>query len=188
MNVTGFRVIAWGLLLVVLDFNINGFDLLPDWLGYIIIISGCHQLSNQLSYSQFRHANLAAYALLFIYIVNILMLFSATSDSTIGLIDGIMSVMMIVFMYYICDGLFHFAQSIQESEFSQAVRRNWLFYFIANLIALISQPLLLLNSSFSIIMVVLIITVVLSTLFIIFKLFKAAKFHLPPTPTDHSSL
>jgi len=36
-----FRMILWGLLLVVLDFKINQSDVLPDSLGYILMAIGC---------------------------------------------------------------------------------------------------------------------------------------------------
>jgi hypothetical protein len=36
----GFRRIFWGLFLVVLDFRINGFDILPDFLGFVLIAMG----------------------------------------------------------------------------------------------------------------------------------------------------
>jgi len=42
MNSTerGFRRIFWGLLLVVIDFRLNGFDILPDFIGFAIIAAG----------------------------------------------------------------------------------------------------------------------------------------------------
>ncbi len=36
----GFRRIFWGLFLVILDFRINGFDILPDFLGFALIAMG----------------------------------------------------------------------------------------------------------------------------------------------------
>lgn len=40
-----FSQLFWGLLLVLLDFSINGFDILPDGLGYLIVAAGCSGLS-----------------------------------------------------------------------------------------------------------------------------------------------
>lgn len=39
-----FGQIYWGLVLALFDFQINGFDLLPDWLGYILVALGCRGL------------------------------------------------------------------------------------------------------------------------------------------------
>lgn len=38
---TNLPQIFWGLLIVILDLSINGFDLLPDGLGYLIVAVGC---------------------------------------------------------------------------------------------------------------------------------------------------
>ena len=40
-----FSQLFWGLLLVILDFSINGFDLLVDGVGYLIVAAGCRGLS-----------------------------------------------------------------------------------------------------------------------------------------------
>lgn len=47
-----FGFIFWGLILVVLDFKINGFDLLPDAIGYVLVGIGAatlHWLSPKFS-------------------------------------------------------------------------------------------------------------------------------------------
>jgi hypothetical protein len=44
---THFTQLFWGLLLVILDFfMINGFDLLADGVGYLIVAAGCRGLSS----------------------------------------------------------------------------------------------------------------------------------------------
>ncbi len=40
-----FSQLFWGLLVVIFDFSINGFDLLPDGVGYLIVAAGCRGLS-----------------------------------------------------------------------------------------------------------------------------------------------
>ena len=42
---THFAQVFWGLLLVILDVSINGFDLLVDGIGYLIAATGCGGLS-----------------------------------------------------------------------------------------------------------------------------------------------
>jgi hypothetical protein len=51
---TYFGSIFWGLLLVFLDFSINGFDLLPDVLGYGLVAGGAGGLAKH--YDSFRTA------------------------------------------------------------------------------------------------------------------------------------
>lgn len=42
---TYFSQLFWGLLVVILDFSINKFDLLADGVGYLIVAAGCRGLS-----------------------------------------------------------------------------------------------------------------------------------------------
>jgi hypothetical protein len=41
-----FGKVFWGLLLVVLNLKIEGIDLLPDFIGYILVAVGCRGLEN----------------------------------------------------------------------------------------------------------------------------------------------
>ena len=36
--------IFWGYIFSLVDFNINSFDLLPDFIGYLLIFIGVHNL------------------------------------------------------------------------------------------------------------------------------------------------
>lgn len=36
MNESGFHKLYWGFLFILIDFRINGFDILPNVIGYII--------------------------------------------------------------------------------------------------------------------------------------------------------
>lgn len=40
----GFSKLFWGFLIILLDFRIQGFDILPDIIGYLMIYSGLTQL------------------------------------------------------------------------------------------------------------------------------------------------
>lgn len=51
----GLGQIFWGLLITVLDLNINGVDILPDFVGYMIAAMGCTALT-----AASRHFSLAA--------------------------------------------------------------------------------------------------------------------------------
>ncbi|EDL59553.1 hypothetical protein [Gimesia maris] len=43
---TRLRQIFWGLLIVILDISFNGFDLLPDGIGYLLMAAGCYGLAS----------------------------------------------------------------------------------------------------------------------------------------------
>ena len=41
------RLMFWGLLLWGFDFSLNGLNLLPDWLGYLLQAKGCRRADSQ---------------------------------------------------------------------------------------------------------------------------------------------
>ena len=68
---THIRCIFWGLLLVILDFNINQFDLLPDFIGYILVAVGSHGLV--VASRHFIVARNSCWALVVLSLVELLM-------------------------------------------------------------------------------------------------------------------
>lgn len=64
---TRFGQIFWGLLLVILDFNINRIDILPDFVGYILIAVGCRGLSS--ASRHFATASMMSWVLLGVTVV-----------------------------------------------------------------------------------------------------------------------
>lgn len=54
MNNGGFKKLFWGVFFIMLSFRIQGFDILPDVLGYIFLASGFSALSSSSDY--FRSA------------------------------------------------------------------------------------------------------------------------------------
>ena len=64
---TYFAQLFWGLLLVILDFSINGFPLLPDGLGYFIVAGGCRGLIS--TSSRFSSARTLCFILALLWLI-----------------------------------------------------------------------------------------------------------------------
>jgi hypothetical protein len=47
MNHSGFRQLYWGFLFVMVDFRIQGFDVLPDVIGYMLFAAGLGALASE---------------------------------------------------------------------------------------------------------------------------------------------
>lgn len=69
LDLNGLNNIFWGFILIFLDFNINNFDILPDFLGFIIILVGISKLASLSIY--FVKAKLFAVISLILSIVNL---------------------------------------------------------------------------------------------------------------------
>ena len=64
-----YSMLFWGLLLVILDFSINGFDLLPDGIGYLLVAAGCSGLATMSR--QFTTAQTLSYVLAVLWLIGI---------------------------------------------------------------------------------------------------------------------
>lgn len=62
-----FSQLFWGLLLVILDFTINGFDIFPDIVGYLVIAAGCNGLAD--TSHRFSTARAMAFSLAILWLV-----------------------------------------------------------------------------------------------------------------------
>ncbi|MBD2869254.1 hypothetical protein [Paenibacillus arenilitoris] len=65
------RRLGWGLVLPMIDIHIIIVDLLPDFIGYAMIVSALHRLSSE--HSAFRKAKAAAIALLLLSLPQLLL-------------------------------------------------------------------------------------------------------------------
>lgn len=50
MKSTGFRKFYWGFIFIMLSFRIGGFDILPDFVGYVLFAFGFSELSSKSNY------------------------------------------------------------------------------------------------------------------------------------------
>ena len=68
-DVEGLRLVFWGLILTVINIRIMGFDIVPDIIGYIMVVIGLGQIEHY--EASFADAKKAAYVLAVLSIVNI---------------------------------------------------------------------------------------------------------------------
>ncbi|UFJ40184.1 hypothetical protein LOK74_19425 [Brevibacillus humidisoli] len=146
---TGLAKVFWGLLLVFFDFRIEGFDVLPDVAGFIVVYLGFSQLSAH--HSSFHKAKIASLPLL---VLSILDLFSFRfqfeiglsipneSGDAIGLIVGLAAAALYLYMvYHLCKGIEHMAQRAGFVELQQKANRRWQYYLWANIVILLCSIL-----------------------------------------------
>ena len=104
-----FSHLFWGLLLVILDFSINGFDLLVDGVGYLIVAAGCRGLS-PLS-TKFATARSLCFSLAVLWLLG----FAVHGDLAVayGLITMVVNCAMI---WQLLGGVAEFSMSRQRQD------------------------------------------------------------------------
>jgi len=130
----GFRKIFIGLLFMF-DFRINGFDVLPDFIGYIFIFSGLAllvDLNHRFETAKNLVLPLIFLSLFDIYQVNI-PIDSFSMDpktflfSLIGIISAIINILMI---YNLCIGIEERAIELANDDLARLARSRWTLYLI----------------------------------------------------------
>lgn len=138
--------IFWGLIFVLVDFNIVFFDLLPDTIGYLIVVSGLSQLQPHSSY--FSKAKvfgilLALSSLVIVFINPPIPLGEFTiSNITIYslLAQSTFSILHLFLVIYVIQGLIEMAEKEEFFLLQESAKKGLLIYIIGTLAALAAMP------------------------------------------------
>ncbi|MGD8191428.1 hypothetical protein ACQCN2_15715 [Brevibacillus ginsengisoli] len=130
---TGLSKVFWGILLVFLDFRFNGFDVLPDLIGFILMLIGFSQLSTL--NIRFNNAKIATIPLLFF---SILELFHVQTDiplSTTEPLSGVAvllslcgTVLNLYVIFNLCKGIEELALQSGKMELADMANTRWRYY------------------------------------------------------------
>ncbi len=118
---THFTKLFWGLLIVILDFSINGFDLIADGVGYLVIAAGCRRLSS-LS-GRFAIARTLCFVLAVLWLVG----FVVRGDIAVvyGLVTTLVNCTMV---WQLLGGIGEFALSRQRQDLAELASNRRVAY------------------------------------------------------------
>lgn len=142
-----FRQLGWGLVFNLLDFYIIGFDILPDFIGYIMITLALHDLSRK--HASFVKAKWVAFVLIIASLpqvvqgtrINLLNLQDAPLHLNFLSMGHIMLHTLLV--YWIFEGLIAVAWAHELRELRHVVAIRRAFYLVVNVGLIIFLPFLL---------------------------------------------
>lgn len=141
----GYNKLFKGLIVVLIDIRLNNFNICPDILGYIIIVSALGILENQ--HSAYGKAKSFAIALIFfsipdIYQANNILDGIGVSNYNIlfMIISTIAGIMELVLIYYISEGIINIAKDRGLNELAEKADERWKGILVIEAIILISTP------------------------------------------------
>ncbi|HHY82823.1 MAG TPA: hypothetical protein GX505_09120 [Clostridiales bacterium] len=125
-----FRNFYWGFLFVMIDFRINGFDILPDLIGYAFFVAGLNLLLERNNhFSQARTFNII------MLILSIFSIYERPAENTggfnihidfIGLLTGIAALIFsLLAMYHLFMGIKQLAEEYDASDISAESEQRW---------------------------------------------------------------
>jgi len=136
MNQKGFTQLYWGFLFIMLDFRIQGFDILPDIVGYIFFALGFSILAaNSEYFSKASKLNIPMIILSVFTIyekptqgsgINI----NFSNSGTLGTLIGIISLILeLLIIYYLFIGIKEMSENVHRDIYEEADRR-WRQYLM----------------------------------------------------------
>lgn len=128
--------IFWGLLVVILDFNINQFDILPDFIGYILIAVGSNGLVS--ASRHFATARNSCWALMALSLIELII--KGDIEAVLGIIHLALNCTM---MWFLLGGFMGIAVSYNRQDLAEKASNRRIVYVslmcIASLLGFIAH-------------------------------------------------
>lgn len=145
---TGFNKIFWGIILVLLDIRIQGFDILPDFIGYWIIYKGLKELVYLNSYFEKALKYVLPLALISVFdFYQIQILIEQNSfnplETIFSILGIIITILNLLMFYNICTGISHAAQQRENPELAQKATSRWMLYLYTQIAGIVLTLLFL---------------------------------------------
>ena len=128
----GFQRLFWGLLFVF-DFRVQGFDMLPDTVGYILLAEGCRLLSE--ATARFLEARKLFIVLAVLAIPDFFPLQPGNSAGLYFVYSLATVALMLYALYVLISAIKAFAISRGDVELAVTAERRWLLFAVATVIA-----------------------------------------------------
>lgn len=183
MYSTGYNKLFEGMLFITFNFNIGPINILPDFVGYMIIYSGLTVLQPQSE--MYEKAKVSAIALIMITLKDIISLnginFWQNLNSftyIIIILDFIGGILNLYLIYIICKGIISLAEERGLIDLSESAKIRFKVYFVVTVIAIVYSPFsLVISLNISKYMLFVYIVGIIAALFII-ELFNKCKIEL----------
>lgn len=137
---TAFAQLFWGFLFTLADFRVNGFDILPDVVGFLLISLACNSLRRM--NTRFSTAYPIAVILLVVSVIDLLRIGGVRLDA-LGMGDAPGSVIVgsalvglalfvldLVMVYQICSGIREMAATRSLHELASEAQSRWVMYVV----------------------------------------------------------
>jgi len=128
-----------GMIFILIDIDFGSFDVIPDFIGYLLIASAAIQLYRKTKDVSFRNVN---YIAVFLMIVNLVNIFMPNNSRGAGLqMNSISFVMTVVTMlstihlyYYLYNGMLRIVESFRDVKFNNKLLSDRNIYVYVNLV------------------------------------------------------
>lgn len=176
MNENGFNKLYWGFLFVMIDFRINGFDILPDIIGYIFFAAGFSILAvNSIYFVTARNFNIP------MIILSVFSIYEKPAQGggiqlgPLGLFGVLLAIASLVLgllvVYNLFMGIKDMAERQEKTDIYEEADKRWHQYLLLQLAAIFLFILIFIPALALVFIIVLLITSIVIT-YLIMKFMK----------------
>lgn len=136
MNHRGFRFLFWGFIFVLVDVRIQGFDVLPDIVGYILFAIGLGLLETE--NRAFAVAKVLSYPLILLSVFSIVQFqvpmnggfhVNTMGFGSLSLLHSVITTVLdLMMVYHICKGIGDMATHAGCADLAEKAHRRWIQY------------------------------------------------------------
>lgn len=185
MYAKGYKLLFWGMIFLTFNINVGFINILPDFLGYILIYSGLNILSSQ--HKLFIKGKIPALILILLTIKDVL--YDPSSNILAGnnyntelitiIILTIVTIIKLYLIYILCRGIYELCKEYGLDELMDRTALSWKIYLIAALIYLAYAPFSInLNYKIRTIMLIIIAIMQIITYINVARVFSRGKIEL----------
>lgn len=135
-----FKKIFWGLLFLLINFRIQGIDIVPDFIGYIFIYMGLRDLAEH--DQNFYEGKKFALPLIILSIFSIYKPQNPSYQINFNVFSFILGIAILILnlktIYHICMGISSLAINIGDTELQTTAENRWKYYLTVQIISMCS--------------------------------------------------
>lgn len=162
----GFHKFFWGFLFIMIDFRLQGFDILPDVIGFILFAIGFQTLAEHSDYFvKGKTFNLI------MLVVSVFGIYERPAQgggvhiNPLGIVLGLVSlVLLLTVVYHLLMGAKEMAARRQRSDLEQEVSQKWTYFLVFQLAGLVLFILILIPPVFILMVIILFVAAIVLTI------------------------
>lgn len=136
----GFDKLFWGFLFIMIDFRVQGFDILPDIIGYILFAVGFSTLAGHSPY--FKKAGTLNLVMI---VVSIFSIYEQPNTdggvhfNLLGLLIGIVSLILgLILVHHLFMGIKEMANRQGKTQIYEEAEKRWTQYLLLQVAAILA--------------------------------------------------
>lgn len=164
MYASGYNKMFWAMIFIIFNFNLGTINLLPDFIGYLLIYFALKELIPQ--YELYEKGRVPAIVLTLLTITDIVNFNYNNNSIFLSMRSSIIIALNLYLIYIICKSIESLAEERRLEELKAKVEKRWKVYLITSIILIFYNPFIITMSGIYLFaaagFIVILITIVIS--------------------------